>query len=314
MYQYCRLISGLLLLGILGTAPAHAALLSFVSGTIIQPDGANEGDTLTGGTTVKTGVDGLAMVEQRWRSDKPGYQCIKIAIFGYGQSYTVGNEETPGRCETTVPTSLSDIRDGEAFLAKETRYSDAAFDDPSQPDAVRRSLADWRSFDHWTGNAERSFTGDVVAVGGGKIRVRSPMSNRQISFAAQASSVSSPVALDTLVNKRIRVDYKLAQTGPRAIRIRLTSPLVVQPIPLSPGVLHGADAVRYSVVLTGYGDHKISVIKAVRAITGLGLKDAKEAVESRPYTVREAVSAEEARRIAAQLQEAGASTRIKPQP
>lgn len=67
----------------------------------------------------------------------------------------------------------------------------------------------------------------------------------------------------------------------------------------------------FDAVLTGMGSNKVSVIKVVRAITGLGLKEAKEAVESAPTTVKEGVSKEEAEDIKKQLEEAGATCEIK---
>ena len=67
----------------------------------------------------------------------------------------------------------------------------------------------------------------------------------------------------------------------------------------------------FDVILTSFGDKKINVIKEVRAITGLGLKEAKEFVESCPKAVKEGVSTEEAEEIKKKLEEAGASSEIK---
>ncbi|MBA2476331.1 MAG: 50S ribosomal protein L7/L12 [Actinobacteria bacterium] len=67
----------------------------------------------------------------------------------------------------------------------------------------------------------------------------------------------------------------------------------------------------FDVVLTGPGDKKIQVIKVVRAITGLGLKEAKDLVDSAPKAVKEGIAREEADSILAQLEEAGASVEIK---
>ncbi len=67
----------------------------------------------------------------------------------------------------------------------------------------------------------------------------------------------------------------------------------------------------FDVVLTAVGDSKIKVIKAVRAITGLGLKEAKDAVESAPATLKEAVSKDEAEEAIKQLEEVGASAEMK---
>ncbi len=67
----------------------------------------------------------------------------------------------------------------------------------------------------------------------------------------------------------------------------------------------------FTVVLTAIGDAKINVIKAVREITGLGLKEAKDLVDAAPKPVREAVPREEADQVKAKLEEAGASVEIR---
>ncbi|MCK5900879.1 50S ribosomal protein L7/L12 [bacterium] len=67
----------------------------------------------------------------------------------------------------------------------------------------------------------------------------------------------------------------------------------------------------FDVILTSFGEKKINVIKEVRSITGLGLKEAKEAVESAPKAIKEGVSKEEAEEVKKKLEEAGASAEIK---
>ena len=67
----------------------------------------------------------------------------------------------------------------------------------------------------------------------------------------------------------------------------------------------------FDVVLEGFGDNKIAVIKAVREITGLGLKEAKEAVESAPKAIQEGVAKDKAEEIKAKLEEAGAAVTLK---
>lgn len=67
----------------------------------------------------------------------------------------------------------------------------------------------------------------------------------------------------------------------------------------------------FDVVLTGAGANKVAVIKAVRGITGLGLKEAKDAVEGAPTNVKEGVSKEDAEEAKKQLEEAGASVELK---
>jgi len=67
----------------------------------------------------------------------------------------------------------------------------------------------------------------------------------------------------------------------------------------------------FTVVLAGAGDKKIEVIKEVRALTGLGLKEAKDLVEGAPKNVKEGVSKEEAEKVKAQLEKAGAKVELK---
>ena len=67
----------------------------------------------------------------------------------------------------------------------------------------------------------------------------------------------------------------------------------------------------FDVVMSSFGSNKVSVIKAVRAITSLGLKEAKEMVEGAPVTVKEGASKDEAEDIKKQLEEAGASVEVK---
>jgi large subunit ribosomal protein L7/L12 len=83
----------------------------------------------------------------------------------------------------------------------------------------------------------------------------------------------------------------------------------------APGAGAGAPAAEeqteFTVVLAGAGDKKIEVIKEVRAITGLGLKEAKDLVEGAPKPVKEGVPKEEAEKVKAQLEKAGAKVELK---
>ena len=72
-----------------------------------------------------------------------------------------------------------------------------------------------------------------------------------------------------------------------------------------------AEQTEFDVVMTSFGANKVAVIKAVRALTGLGLKEAKGAVESAPTSIKEAVSKSEAEEVKKTLEEAGASVEIK---
>ena len=81
--------------------------------------------------------------------------------------------------------------------------------------------------------------------------------------------------------------------------------------PAAGGEAAAEEQTECDVVLTAIGDKKINAIKAVREVTSLGLKDAKELVESAPTNVKEAVSKEEAAEIKAKFEEAGAQVEIK---
>ena len=72
-----------------------------------------------------------------------------------------------------------------------------------------------------------------------------------------------------------------------------------------------AEQTEFDVVLTGFGANKVAVIKAVRGATGLGLKEAKEVVESAPKAIKEGVSKEEAEELKAALTDAGAEVEVK---
>ena len=73
----------------------------------------------------------------------------------------------------------------------------------------------------------------------------------------------------------------------------------------------GEEQTEFDVILAGVGDNKIAVIKAVRTLTGLGLKEAKDKVDGAPQTIKEAVSKEEAEEAKKQLVEAGATVEVK---
>ena len=79
---------------------------------------------------------------------------------------------------------------------------------------------------------------------------------------------------------------------------------------LSPAADGPIEQTEFTVVLEGAGDKKINVIKEVRAITGLGLKEAKDFVESAPNNVKEGVTKEEAEEVKKKLDETGASVNI----
>jgi large subunit ribosomal protein L7/L12 len=96
--------------------------------------------------------------------------------------------------------------------------------------------------------------------------------------------------------------------------VTAAAPVAVAAAGGAPGGGDGAAAEEksaFDVVLTGAGDKKIQVIKVVRAITGLGLKEAKDLVDGAPNAVKEGVPQDEADQIKGQLEEAGASVEVK---
>ena len=77
------------------------------------------------------------------------------------------------------------------------------------------------------------------------------------------------------------------------------------------GEQQAEEKTEFDVVLSSIGDKKVNVIKAVRAITGLGLKEAKDMVDGAPSTIKEAAAKDEAEQIKKQLEEAGATAELK---
>lgn len=94
--------------------------------------------------------------------------------------------------------------------------------------------------------------------------------------------------------------------------VSAAAPVAVAAAPAAGGEAAGGEAKSdFDVILEGFGDNKIGVIKVVREITGLGLKEAKEAVEGAPTPVAEGVNQEKADEIKAKLEEAGAAVTVK---
>jgi large subunit ribosomal protein L7/L12 len=93
--------------------------------------------------------------------------------------------------------------------------------------------------------------------------------------------------------------------------VSAAAPVAVAAAGPAAGEAVAEEKTEFDVVLTAIGEKKINVIKVVRAITGLGLKEAKDLVDGTPNTVKEGASKEEAEGIKSQLEEAGASVELK---
>ena len=93
--------------------------------------------------------------------------------------------------------------------------------------------------------------------------------------------------------------------------VSAAAPVAVAAAPVAAAAAPVEEQTEFTVVLATVGDKKINVIKEVRAITGLGLKEAKDLVEAAPKPVKEGVSKEDAAKIKAQLEGAGATVEVK---
>jgi len=108
----------------------------------------------------------------------------------------------------------------------------------------------------------------------------------------------------------------LVKTLEEKLGVKAAAPMAVAAMPMGGAAAAGQAApaeekTEFDVVLTGFGDKKIQVIKVVRELTGLGLKEAKDLVEGVPKPVKEGVSKEESANIKKKLEEAGGTVQIK---
>ncbi len=93
--------------------------------------------------------------------------------------------------------------------------------------------------------------------------------------------------------------------------VSAAAPVAVAAAPAGGGAAAAEEQTEFTVVLAAAGDNKINVIKEVRVITGLGLKEAKDLVEGAPKTVKEGVSKDDAKKIKEQLEKVGAKVEVK---
>lgn len=124
-------------------------------------------------------------------------------------------------------------------------------------------------------------------------------------------AVSKEEILDTISNMTIMEVVDLIEAMEDKFNVSAAAAAVAVAAPAAAGGEAAAEQTEFDVVMTSFGDNKVSAIKAVRAITGLGLKEAKDMVEGAPATIKESVSKQEAEEIKKQLEEAGASVELK---
>ncbi|MDA7794978.1 50S ribosomal protein L7/L12 [Porticoccaceae bacterium] len=123
------------------------------------------------------------------------------------------------------------------------------------------------------------------------------LSNEDILNAIAEMSVMDVVELVSAMEEKFGVSAQAAVAAVAA--------------PAAGGEDAAAAQTEFDVVLSAVGDKKVNVIKAVRAITGLGLKEAKEMVDGAPSTIKEAASKDDAEEAKKQLEEAGATAELK---
>jgi large subunit ribosomal protein L7/L12 len=126
-------------------------------------------------------------------------------------------------------------------------------------------------------------------------------------------AVSKEDILDTISNMSVMEVVELIEAMEEKFGVSAAAAVAAAPAAAAGGEAAGAAAEKdeFDVVLTSFGDNKVAVIKAVRGITGLGLKEAKEMVEGAPSPVKEGASKDEAEELKKQLEEAGATVELK---
>ena len=126
-------------------------------------------------------------------------------------------------------------------------------------------------------------------------------------------AVSKEDILDTISNMSVMEVVELIEAMEEKFGVTAAAAVAAAPAAAAGGEAAGAAAEKdeFDVVLASFGDNKVAVIKAVRAITGLGLKEAKEMVEGAPSPVKEGASKDEAEEVKKQLEEAGATVELK---
>lgn len=122
-------------------------------------------------------------------------------------------------------------------------------------------------------------------------------------------AVSKNEILDTISNMSVMEVVELIEAMEEKFNVSAAAAAVA--VADAPAAAAAEEKTEFDVVMTSFGENKVNVIKAVRTITGLGLKEAKDLVEGAPSTVKEAVSKAEAADIKKQLEEAGASVDVK---
>jgi len=124
-------------------------------------------------------------------------------------------------------------------------------------------------------------------------------------------AVSKEDILDTISNMTVMEVVDLIEAMEEKFGVSAAAAVAAAPAAAAGGGEAAAEKDEFDVVLASFGDNKVGVIKAVRGITGLGLKEAKELVEKSPSPLKEGVAKAEAEDMKKQLEEAGATVELK---
>ena len=125
-------------------------------------------------------------------------------------------------------------------------------------------------------------------------------------------SLSNEEIIDAIAEKSLIEVMDLVKAMEEKFGVSAAAPVAVAAGPAAGGDAAAAEEkTEFNVVMTSFGSNKVAVIKAVRSITGLGLKEAKDLVEGAPATVKEDASKEDAEKFKKELEEAGASVELK---
>jgi large subunit ribosomal protein L7/L12 len=124
-------------------------------------------------------------------------------------------------------------------------------------------------------------------------------------------AVSKDDILETIAGMTVMEVVELVEAMEEKFGVSAAAAAVAVAGPAGDAGAAAAEQTEFDAVMTSFGGNKVAVIKAVRGITGLGLKEAKALVEGAPAAVKEGVSKDEAEDVKKQLEEAGASVEIK---
>lgn len=124
-------------------------------------------------------------------------------------------------------------------------------------------------------------------------------------------AVSTDEILESISNMSVMEVVDLISAMEEKFGVTAAAPVAVAAAGPADGGGAAEEKTEFDVVMTSFGSNKVPVIKAVRGITGLGLKEAKDLVEGAPSPIKEGVNKDEAEEIKKQLEEAGASVEVK---